>query len=193
MYDKYGDILWTRHFLEVQGYTISANIVYQNNMSTLSLEKNGHVSSSKRIKHIKAKYFFIRHYYQSVDINLKYCSTNDMCADILTKPLQGNTFRQLRAVLMKCPVNYLEDPPMVDLPILNSLPPNLMKPQIHKIATSPGECGGVTSSPPKYIAKSKSGGNVFPFKKVKWDDASLHFTPSTHSNRQIYQAPAVSE
>ncbi len=72
MYDKSGDILWTRHFLEAQGYTISANIVYQDNMSTLSLEKNGHVSSSKRTKYIKANYFFIQHYYQSGEINLKY-------------------------------------------------------------------------------------------------------------------------
>jgi hypothetical protein len=64
MYDTSGDILWTRHFLEAQGYTISTNIVYKDNMSTHSLEKNGRVSSSKRTKHIKSKYFFIQHYYQ---------------------------------------------------------------------------------------------------------------------------------
>ncbi len=38
--DKSGDILWTRHFLVAQGYTISSNIVFQDNMSTLSLAKN---------------------------------------------------------------------------------------------------------------------------------------------------------
>jgi hypothetical protein len=194
MYDKSGDILLTQHFLEAQkGHTISANIVYQDNMSTLSLEKNGRVFSSKRTKHNKAKYFFIQYYYQLGEINLKYCPTNDMWEDTLTKPLQGNRFCQLCAVLMNCPVNYLEDPPMVNLSILNSLPPNSMKPRIHKIATPPQECVGVTSSPPKNIAKSKSGGNVFPSKKVKWDEASLRVTPSTHSNRRIYQAPAVSE
>jgi hypothetical protein len=41
LYDKTGDILWTRNFPEAQGYTISTNIVYQDNMSTLSLAKNG--------------------------------------------------------------------------------------------------------------------------------------------------------
>jgi len=45
LYDKSSDILWTRHFLEAQGYTISANIIFQDNMSTLSLAKNGYVSS----------------------------------------------------------------------------------------------------------------------------------------------------
>ena len=47
VYDKTGDILWTRHFLEAQGYTITENIIFQDNMSSLSLEKNGHASSSK--------------------------------------------------------------------------------------------------------------------------------------------------
>jgi hypothetical protein len=52
---------------------------------------------------------------------------------------------------------------------------------------------GVTSSPLKNIARLKSGGNIFPSKKVKWDDASLCVTPSTHSNHPIYQALAASE
>jgi hypothetical protein len=47
VYDKSSEILWTCNFLEAQGYTISAKIVFQNNMSSLSLKKNGRVSSSK--------------------------------------------------------------------------------------------------------------------------------------------------
>jgi hypothetical protein len=39
MYDKLDDILWTCHFLEAQGYTISANIVFQENTSMLFLKK----------------------------------------------------------------------------------------------------------------------------------------------------------
>ena len=37
LYDKTGDILWTCNFLEAQGYTISTNFFYQDNMSTLSI------------------------------------------------------------------------------------------------------------------------------------------------------------
>ena len=47
VHDKSSDVLWTRHFLEAQGYTISENIIFQDNMSALSLEKNGQISSSK--------------------------------------------------------------------------------------------------------------------------------------------------
>jgi hypothetical protein len=92
LFDKTNDILWTSNFLEAQGYTITANYVCQDNMSTLSLAKNGHVSSSKHTKHIKAKYFFNKHSHHSGEIDLQYCPTNDMWADTLTKPLQGSKF-----------------------------------------------------------------------------------------------------
>jgi hypothetical protein len=51
-------------------YTISTNIFFQDNMSTLSLVKNGHNSSSKCTKHIKANYFFICHYHNSGELEL---------------------------------------------------------------------------------------------------------------------------
>ena len=111
LYDKCSDVLWTRHFLEAQGYTISSNIVYQDNMSTLSLAKNGYVSSTKRTKHIKAKYFFVRHYHNSGDLELRYCPTEEMWADVLTKPLQGKKFRIFRAMMMNCPVDYVDGLP----------------------------------------------------------------------------------
>ena len=56
-------------------------------MSSLSLEKNGRISSSKRMKHIKAKYFLIKDYYDYGEIDLGYCPTDVMWADVLTKPL----------------------------------------------------------------------------------------------------------
>ena len=34
------------------------------------------------------------------------CPTEEMWADILTKPLQGMAYRTMRAVLINCPVNY---------------------------------------------------------------------------------------
>ncbi len=69
---------------------------YQDNMSALSLEMNGRVSSSKWSKHIKAKYFLIKDYYDVGEVDLKYCSTDTMWADILTKTLQGQKIRYTR-------------------------------------------------------------------------------------------------
>jgi hypothetical protein len=75
----------------------------------MSLEKNGRVSSSKRTKHIKAKYFLIKDYYDAEEIDIKFCPTDEMWADILTKPLQGQRFRDMRAFLQNCPRDYDDD------------------------------------------------------------------------------------
>ena len=58
-------------------------------MSTFLFSKNGRLSSAK---HIKAKYFFLQHSYNAGEIGLQYCSTEQMWADILTKPLQVPNF-----------------------------------------------------------------------------------------------------
>jgi len=61
-------------------------------MSSLLLEKNGRVSSSKHTMHIKAKYFLIKDYYDYGEIDLWYCPTDVMWANVLTKLLQGQKF-----------------------------------------------------------------------------------------------------
>ncbi len=78
-------------------------------MSALSPEKNGRISSSKQTKHIKAKYFLIKDYYDAGEIGVKFCPTDDMWADVLTKPLQGQKFRDMRAFLQNCPRDYNDD------------------------------------------------------------------------------------
>ena len=176
VHDKSSDVLWTRHFLEAQGYTISENIIYQDNMSSLSLEKNGRISSSKRTKHIKAKYFFIKHYYDSGEINLRFCPTEQMWADILTKPLQGVKFRQMRAFLMNCPTDYSEDPPFIPPIKVESQSINPMKTRIKSITPSPWECVEVTSTSLTPITSSPGGKDLLiphrssKKKKVSWSD-----------------------
>ena len=50
-------ILWTRYFLEAQGYKVHENKVFQDNKSTMLLEKNGKHSSSHWMCHINIQYF----------------------------------------------------------------------------------------------------------------------------------------
>jgi hypothetical protein len=109
IHNKLPDIIWTRYFVEGQGYNINEYMIFQDNMSSLSLEKNGRVSSSKRTKHIKAKYFLIKDYYDSGKIDLCYCPTDVMWADVLTKPLQRQKFRDIRTFLQNCSRDYDDD------------------------------------------------------------------------------------
>lgn len=99
-------ILWTRYFLEEQGYATKDNLLYQDNQSAILLEKNGKGSSSKRTRHINIRFFFISDRIQSGQITVRYCPTSQMVGDFHTKPLQGLKFRQFRALVL----NLKDDP-----------------------------------------------------------------------------------
>jgi hypothetical protein len=109
LHDKLSDVIWMRYFVECQGYTIDECIIFQDNMSALSLEKNDQMSSSKRTKHIKAKYFLIKDFNDAGEVDLRYFPTGEMWADVLTKPLQGQLFRDMRAFRKNCSRDYDDD------------------------------------------------------------------------------------
>ena len=98
--------LWLRHFLLAQGYKRASKIVMlQDNQSAILLEQNGILSSTKRTKHINNRYFFIKDKIDTGEIEVKWCSTDKMVADYLTKPLTGERFQRLRAKIMNAPHN----------------------------------------------------------------------------------------
>jgi hypothetical protein len=41
-------IIWTKYFMNTQGYDINENIVHQDNQSSMLMENNGRASSSKQ-------------------------------------------------------------------------------------------------------------------------------------------------
>ena len=65
------------------------------------------MSSRKKTKHIKAKFFFIKDRVDEEEIKVIDCPVEGMWVDAMTQPLQGVAF--MRAEVMNCPVNY-EDP-----------------------------------------------------------------------------------
>jgi hypothetical protein len=104
------EMLWSLHFIQAQGYDAECVGLYQDNISTQLLIKNGKMSSGKKTKHIKAKFFFIKDRVDDGEVKVLDCPSEEMWVDIMTKPLQGTAFRVMRAELMNCDVNY-EDPP----------------------------------------------------------------------------------
>ena len=96
-------ILWTNLFLEVQDYKTSDTILYQDNQSTILLEKNGTRSSSKQTKHLNCRYYFITDRISAGDLSIKYCPTGEMVGDFFMKPLQGELFLKFRHLIMNLP------------------------------------------------------------------------------------------
>jgi hypothetical protein len=93
-------ILWTRLFMEAQGYEIEKNILYQDNKSTILLEENGKKSSSKRTRALNIRYFFLTDQIQKGNLIVEYCPTTEMVADYFSKPLQGKLFQKFRKSIM---------------------------------------------------------------------------------------------
>eukprot|EP00970_Alexandrium_tamarense_P015266 scaffold4923_cov115-Alexandrium_tamarense.AAC.1 len=99
-------ILWARYFIEAQGYTVEQNILLQDNKSTILLATNGRWSSSKRTKHIKARFFLVKDRVDNGELEVKHEPTDMMWSGVLTKPKQGKPFRVFRSKLMDVPEEY---------------------------------------------------------------------------------------
>ena len=93
--DMTGHIMWTKYFLEEQGYDFKT-VLLQDNKSTMLLLENGRESSSKRTRHINIRYYYLKDRIENKDLEIKYCSTDDMIGDFFSKPLQGLKFKKMR-------------------------------------------------------------------------------------------------
>ena len=105
VHDNMSAILWTRYFMEAQGYPMEPSVVHQDNESAILLETNGKGSSGKRTRHMNIRYFFVADVQERKQITMEYCPTDEMIGDFFTKPLQGAKFRRFRNIIM----NITED------------------------------------------------------------------------------------
>jgi hypothetical protein len=101
-------VMWTRNFLQAQGYKVNDNVVYQDNQSAMLLERNGRASSGRRTRHIDIRYFFATDRIAKGHMRVEHCPTEDMVADFFTKPLQGSLFRKFRALILNLPEAKLD-------------------------------------------------------------------------------------
>lgn len=80
------EVMWLRRLLEELGEPeTNPTIVFEDNMGCLSFAKAERCSG--RVKHIDTKRHFIRDLCEKKTVDLKYCSSEEMVADALTKPV----------------------------------------------------------------------------------------------------------
>jgi hypothetical protein len=97
--DFSGELIRHRSFLIGQGLELGPVRTWQDNQSTILLASRGK-KSSPRTKHVAVRYFYLKDRIDQGELSLSYLPTAEMVADILTKPLQGEHFRRLRALLL---------------------------------------------------------------------------------------------
>ena len=159
--DSLGYILWARYFMEEQGYDMDASILYQDNISAILLEKNGKASSSKRTKHIKVKYFYVKEKVDNGEIEIEHCPTEQMWTDINTKPKQGAVFRAFRGHVMGIPADYADKD--YEGRVHSTLPVSSMLP-IPRAPKASQECVGGTM---------KTTNNLTYDRPSEWDSGQL--------------------
>ena len=71
--------------------------IYEDNQSAICIAKNH--QQHGRTKHIDIKYHFTREHVAMKDIELVYCQSKEMIADVFTKPLNGPLFKNMCSML----------------------------------------------------------------------------------------------
>ena len=69
-------------------------------LTAVTMERNGKSSSGKRTRHLNIRFFCITDLLEKQEFEVEHCPTEDMQADFLTKPLQGETFKKMFKWLM---------------------------------------------------------------------------------------------
>ena len=71
-------------------------------ISSILLEKNGCMCSSKQTKFMNVLYYVVMDWVERGDIEIIYCPSEQMVADFFTKSLQGTLFRRILNLIMNC-------------------------------------------------------------------------------------------
>jgi hypothetical protein len=86
-------------FLKCQGIDTVPPMVYQDNQPTISLVRNK--DAKLRSKYFKVRAESVRELIEDEEIQIQYVATQDMIADMLTKPLQGALLERLCNQVMR--------------------------------------------------------------------------------------------
>jgi hypothetical protein len=92
-------IMWLRQLLNELGYPpTTSTILYEDNKSAIHIVQNG--NDKGRTKHMDVRYHLLRDLVKDKIIHVEYMSTENMTADILTKPLDSKLFHKHQTSLL---------------------------------------------------------------------------------------------
>ena len=66
----------------------------------MKLQKNRKLSNGKRTRHFDIKLFYITDSIERDEVEVRYCSTDEMIKDYMSKPLVGAKFQKFRDLIM---------------------------------------------------------------------------------------------
>ena len=92
------ETIWLRRLLnDIHYATEHPTIIYEDNQGAIDLSRNP--KHHNRVKHIDIAYHFARERVASKEIDIVYCPTDSMIADVMTKALSKEKFEKFRSLL----------------------------------------------------------------------------------------------
>ena len=76
------------------------NIVFQDNASTIKLDKNVKSSCGKKTRYFDIRLFYATDLISRKEVAIKFCPTGKILADHFSKPLVGKLFHMMRSDTM---------------------------------------------------------------------------------------------
>ncbi|KAG5895863.1 hypothetical protein JTB14_012248 [Gonioctena quinquepunctata] len=90
--------MFLRNLLEDLGEKqLESTTIHEDNQSCLEMIRKGHYSN--RTKHMDIKYDFLKGVEDQGVLGYTYCPTENMIADLLTKPIQATDLNKLRILI----------------------------------------------------------------------------------------------
>ena len=90
--------LFAEFFSFITNTEVKSPMIYQDSTSVISLVTKG--GGVVRTKHLRVRMNLCKEAYDEGRIRIGYANTNDMKADGLTKPLQGEQFQKFKALML---------------------------------------------------------------------------------------------
>ena len=87
------------NFMDEVGLSQEPIEVEQDNTASIQFGNEGR-EAAKKSRHMNVRYFWVKQLVDDGVIRLKYCSTELMLADMLTKSTSGSTFFERRSRLL---------------------------------------------------------------------------------------------
>ena len=100
IFDGLDYLIWIRNVLTFLGYPQGTTTIFQDNTSTITMAYMGRGSSGSKTRHIDIKYFYVKQFLDSKDLEIDHLGRDNMTADFFASPRQGTVFRRFRGMIM---------------------------------------------------------------------------------------------
>ena len=81
------------------GFSCNKCILHEDNQSAIKVI-NGGIESMNKTKYMRVRIAHTKEIIEQGNVEVRYCPTEEMIVDILTKPISGKQFKKLRDMML---------------------------------------------------------------------------------------------